>query len=148
MVRDIFDNFKCSSFFPFFVCVFAGSLFLASLCLSIYAFARMFTSCCLCAIIRQCTITLSLNRCPPFCFLFVLLNSNCSLSAAHSVYLHFLGHYSQNFKYSLYFLRGSNSFPALNRTFLLSNKRRVSIPTKDNQVSRSEVILFQEPTEK
>ena len=71
---------------PQAVCLSAGSLFLASLCPSIYgaAFERMFTSRYLCAIIRQCTITLLQNGCPPFCFLFVLLNCNCSLSAAHS----------------------------------------------------------------
>ena len=76
-------------FSPFSVCMSAGSPFLASLFPSIFgaAFKRMFTSRCLRAIIRQCTITLSLNRCPPLCFLFVLLNFNCSLSAPHSVYL-------------------------------------------------------------
>ena len=86
MVRGIIDYFKCSSFSPFSVSTSAGSLCLASLCQSIYgaAFERIFTSRCLCTLIRQCTITLSLHRCPPLCFLFVLLNSNCSLSAAHS----------------------------------------------------------------
>ena len=31
----------------------------------------------------------ALKRCPPLCFLFVLLNCNCSLSAAHFVYFYF-----------------------------------------------------------
>ena len=35
---------------------------------------------------------------------------------------------------SFYLPRGSNSFPALNRTFSLSYKRRVAIPMKENQV--------------
>ena len=59
------------------------------------AFERMFTSRCLCAIIRQCRITLSLYRyrCPPLRF-FVLLHCNYSLSAEHSVHLHVIGHHS------------------------------------------------------
>ena len=77
---------------------------------------------------------LPLNRCSPLCFVFVFLNCNCSLSTAHSVYLHFL-----ELKVSFYLLRGSNSFPALDRTFLLSFERRVAIPMKDNQVTHSEV---------
>ena len=142
MVRGKVDNFKSLSFFSFLrlhICRFS---FFASFSPSIYgaAFERMFTSLCLCAIIRQCTITLLL--------FFVLLNCNCSLSAAHSVYLHFLGYHSQNLKVSFTLLRGSNSFPALNRIFLISYKRRVAIPIKDNQMTRSEVILLQDPTEK
>ena len=90
MVHGIVDIFKCSYFFS--VCMSACSLFLASLCPSFYgaAFERLLTSFCLCANIRQCRTTLSLNRYPPLRFLFVLLNFNCSLSAAHSVYLNFL----------------------------------------------------------
>ena len=65
MVRGILNIFKCSSFSPFSICRFCFSL-----CPSIYGadFERMITSRCLCAIIRQCTITLSLIVCPPFCF--------------------------------------------------------------------------------
>ena len=72
---QIIDNLKCSSFFSFSIDKSAGYLFLASFCPSIYGTVseRMFLSRCLCAIIRQCTITLSLNRCSPVCFLFVLL---------------------------------------------------------------------------
>ena len=75
MVRGKVDNFKSLSFFSFLrlhVCRFS---FFASFSPSIYgaAFERMFTSLCLCAIIRQCTITLLLNRCPPLCFLFCLI---------------------------------------------------------------------------
>ena len=76
MVRGKVDNISNVYLFsPFFVCTSAGSLFLASFSPSIYgaAFERMFTSLCLCAIIRQCTITLLLNRCPPLCFLFCLI---------------------------------------------------------------------------
>ena len=66
-------------FSPFSICTSAVSLFLASLCLSIYgaAFERMFTSRCLCAIIRQSRITHSLHRFPPLRF-FVFLNRICS----------------------------------------------------------------------
>ena len=124
MVRGIVDNFKCF----FFVCMFAVSLFLVSLCPSIYsaAFERIFTSRCLCAIIRQCTITLSLFRCP--LSVFFLLNCNCSHSSALQV--------------NIYLQRRSNGFPAINRTLLLSYTRRVAIHTKDNQVTRSEVVFF------
>ena len=57
------------------ICMSAVSLFIASLCPSINGavFERMFTSRCLCANIKQCTITLSLQRCPPLRFCFVLL---------------------------------------------------------------------------
>ena len=125
MVHGIVDIFKCSYFFS--VCMSACSLFLASLCPSFYgaAFERLLTSCCLCANIRQCRITLSLNRYPPLRFLFVLLNFNCSLSAAHSVYLNFL-------KLVIF----------LNRTFLLSFKRTIAIPMMENQVTRSKVFLL------
>ena len=49
----------------------ASSLYLASLCPSIYgaAFEKMFTICSHWAIIRQCKITLSLNKCPPLCYM-------------------------------------------------------------------------------
>ena len=58
---------------------------------SIYGavFERMFKGRCLCAIIRQYTITLSLSPSP----FFVLLICNCSLVSAHSVYLHLVGHH-------------------------------------------------------
>ena len=46
------------------------------------AFERIFTSHCLCAIIRQSRITLSLYRCS--LSVFVLLNCNLSLSVEHS----------------------------------------------------------------
>ena len=64
------------SFLHLSVCSF---IFLASVCPSIYcaAIERMFTSRCLCAIIRQCRITLSLCWCTPLRF-FVFLNRNCS----------------------------------------------------------------------
>ena len=118
-------------------CVHLFSLFSVSACLQVLffllslpvylwsCFKRMFTSRCLCAIIRQCAITLSLNRCPPLCFLFVLLNCNCSLSAAPECTLCLLAFFRSpllEFKVSFHLLRGSNSFPALNRTFLLSYK--------------------------
>ncbi len=53
----------------------AVTLFIASLFPSIYGAAseRMFTSRCLCAIIRQSRITHSLHRCPPLRFLFFLI---------------------------------------------------------------------------
>ena len=90
------NNFKCLSFSPFSICTSADSVFLASFCPSIYgaAFERMFTIYCLCAIIRQCRITLSLYKCTPLRFFFILLNYNYNLSTKHSVYLHVLGHHS------------------------------------------------------
>ena len=113
-------------FSSFYICTSAVSLFLASICPSIYgaAIERMFTSRCLCAIIRQCTINLSLYRCHPL-HLFCLIEV-CSLSTSSQFFL--------------YLQRGSNSFPAMKRTFLLSYKRKFAIPRKDNQVTCLEVI--------
>ena len=147
MVRGIVNNFICSSFFSFLhlhVCRFSLSCFPLPVHFGT-AFKRMFTSRCLCAIIRQCTITLSQNTCAPIYFLFVLLNCNGSLSSAYSVYLHFLGH---KFSTSTQFLFAAREQQLPSRTFLLSYKRRVGIPTKVNQVTCSEVILLQDPTEK
>ena len=81
MVRGIVNNFKCSLiifFSPFSICASTVSFFLASLCPFIHgtAFEKMFTSHCLCAIIRQCRINLSLYKWTPLLF-FVLLNRNC-----------------------------------------------------------------------
>ena len=137
MVRGIVDNFKCSQFFSFLHLHVSRLSFLASLCSSIYdaAFERMLTSRGLCAIIRQCRITLSLIQ------MFAQLNCNCSLNTAHSVYLHFLGQ-SLELKDSFFCCAVT-----LNRTFLHSYKRRLAIPTKDNQMTCSEIIL-QDPTEK
>ena len=111
-------------FSPFSICPPTGSLFLASFFPLIYsaAFERLFTSRCFCALIRQCTITLSLYRCPPFCF-FVLLNSNSSLSSAHSVYLHVLGHHSCTSSQLLFAAREQQLPWAMNRTFLLPVRR-------------------------
>ena len=48
------------------------------------SFERMLTSRCLCAILRQCTITLSLNRCPLLFFcLFCLIVIAVSVRAGH-----------------------------------------------------------------
>ena len=101
----IFSNVHLFS--PFSTCPPTGSLFLASFFPLIYsaAFERLFTSRCFCAIIRQCTITLSLYRCPPFCF-FVLLNSNSCTSS------------------QLLFAAREQQLPwAMNRTFLLPVRR-------------------------
>ena len=56
MVRGIVNNFKFLFFSLFSICMSAVSLYLASLCPAIYGavFERMFTSRCLCAIIRKC----------------------------------------------------------------------------------------------
>ena len=84
--RLIISNVHRSSFFSISICVSAVSFFIASLCPPIYgaAFDRMFTSRCLCTIIRHGRINLSLYRidvlCNPFRY-FVLLNCNCSLEA-------------------------------------------------------------------
>ena len=60
-------------FSPFSVCTPVSSLYLAFLCPSTYgaAFEKMFTICSHCAIIRQWqwTITLSLNKCAPLCYM-------------------------------------------------------------------------------
>ena len=123
-------------FSPFSICT--SAVFLASLCPSIYgaAFERMFMSRCLCAIIRQCRITLSLYRCPPlrfflFCLIIIvasvmnILSSCCARSPLCTSCLQ----------------QGSNSFPAMNRTFLLSCTRSC-YSMKDNQMTRSDVILL------
>ena len=81
MVHGIVDIFKCSYFFSFLrlhVCMFSFSCFPLPVLLW-----RCFWT-----IIHE--LLYSLNRYPPLRFLFVLLNFNCSLSAAHSVYLNFL----------------------------------------------------------
>ena len=88
MVRAINDLYS-----PFSICMSAVSLFLVSYCpsnngadlnecLRVAVFAR-----------SQCTIILSMYRCPPRRFCFVLLNCNCSLSSVHSAHLHWLGHH-------------------------------------------------------
>ena len=141
MVRGTVNIFKCIDFFSFLhlhVCKFS----FPSLCPSIYgaAFERMFTSRCLCDHYKKVHDHSFIElMSPSLYFLFVLLNCNCSLSSAHSLLA---------LQVSFYLLRGSNSFPALNRTFLFFYKRRVAIPAKDNQVTRSEVILLYDPTEK
>ena len=58
-------------FSPFSVSTPASSLYFASLCPSTYgaAFEKMFTICSHCTIIRQCMITLSLNKRPPLCYM-------------------------------------------------------------------------------
>ena len=63
MVRGTVNNFKCSSFSPFSICTSEGFLFLSSLCPSSHgaAFERMFTSRCLCAIVRQCSTVSALH---------------------------------------------------------------------------------------
>ena len=69
MVWCIVNYFNLLS--PFSVFTSASSLYFASLCPSTYgaAFEKMFTICSHCTIIRQCMITLSLNKCPPLCYM-------------------------------------------------------------------------------
>ena len=56
---------------------------------------------------------------------FVLLNCNCSLNPEQPVYLQLQGLHHLGLQVSFNFQRGRNSFPALNRTFLLSWTWRV-----------------------
>ena len=117
-------------FSPFSICASAVSLFLSFLCPSIYgaAFERMFMSRCLCAIIRQCRITLSLHRSTPLRF-FLLLNCNCNLRAEHCL-VALVRSSRLALQVSFYFQWWSNSFLAMNRTLLLSCTRRVDIQRK------------------
>ena len=88
-------------------------------------FARPFRRCmvlkeclrvtCLCAIIIQCTITFHWKDVPLYVFCLF-----CLIVIAASA-LHIL---STFIFVSFYLLQGSNSFPPLNRAFLLSYKRR------------------------
>ena len=111
ILRGIVNNLIISNVFfsPFSDCTSAVSLFLASLWSSIYgaAFEGMITSLCLCTIITQCTITLSLYRC------------SCT---------HLLQFKLVSFCYEPHIF-----------TFLY---KKGCCSTKDNQVSRSEVILL------
>ena len=82
-------------FSPFSFSVSTGSLSLASLCTSIYSatFEKMFTSRCLCAIIRQFTITrIDVPSIVLFFCLFCLIVIAASI-AVPSVYLHWLGYH-------------------------------------------------------
>ena len=92
MVLGIVNHFKCSFFSRFlhlhvrsfsFSCLPLHRPFMAlltSLCPSIHgaAIERMCTSHCLCAIIRQCTITLSLYNMALSVFCFVLRPQLCT----------------------------------------------------------------------
>ena len=104
--------------------------FVASLCPSIYgaAFERMFMSRCLCAIIRQCTITISLYRCPP------LRLCNCSLSAKYSFYLHWLGHHSCSLSQFLFAAR-EQQLPRDKPHIFTFLYMEGCYSTKDNQVT-------------
>ena len=111
-------------------------------------FEYMFTSRRLCAILGQCTITLSLYRYPLSVFLFVLFNCKGSLSSIFCL-----------------LACDRSSLLALKVIQFLYAAREQKVPcyephvfnflykescysTKDNQVTRSEVILLQDPTEK
>ena len=127
MIWGTVNNFKCSTiifFFSISICVSAVSFFIASLCPPIYgaAFDRMFTSRCLCTIIRHGRINLSLYRidvlCHPFRY-FVLLNCNCSLEALNISTC--IGKVINSIlQVSFYLQRGSNIFLAMNCTLLIS----------------------------
>ena len=85
MVRDIVDNFKCSYFFSF-LHLHVRSFSFSCFPLTVFygaAFERMFTNRCLCAIIRQCTITLSLYRRHLLRFLFCFALIVIAASALH-----------------------------------------------------------------
>ena len=152
MSRGIVNYFKFSSVSPFSICTSAVSLFLASLCLSIYgaAFERIFKRGCLGAITRQCTITLKLYRCPLSVFCFVLLNCNSSLSSEHYVYLHVLGYHFCTSKL-VFICSGEQQLSCYEPpifTFLYKESCYSTNSTKDNQEACSEVILLQDPTKK
>ena len=94
MVRGIVNNSECSSFyllspsarpqFLFFLLPFALP-FMALL------LKECLMGLCLCAIIRQCTITLSLNRCHSHCLFCLIVIAALAL---HILYFNLLGHHS------------------------------------------------------
>ena len=83
-------------------------------------------------------ITLSVNGCPPLCF-FVLINFNCSLSAEHLIQLHVLGHYSCTSRQILFAPR-EQQLPYFEPHIFTFLYKGCYYSTKDNQVTRSEVI--------
>ena len=80
--------------FFFSICTYTVSLLLASLCPSIYCPAsdRMFTSRCLCVIIRQSRSTLKFYMCGPLsayllCFAFIFDNPNFFLNILFCLFI-------------------------------------------------------------
>ena len=128
-------------FFSFLYLRVRSFSFLASLSPSIYgaAFERRFTSSCFCAIIRQCRITLSLYKCTPLRFLVCLIVITFSALNILSTCIGQVITYCTSSQFL---------FPAREQQLPCCEPHIFTFPykedcyfTKDNQVTRSEIIL-------
>ena len=137
MVRGTVNNFKCSSFSPFSICTSEGFLFLSSLCPSSHgaAFERMFTSRCLCAIVRQCSTVSALH-----CLLECARSPLPAQSQLCTVYLNVLGHHSSTVSALHCLLECARSpLPALSSQFLFA----VQFIFKNTINSRKNIPILQ-----
>ena len=146
MLRGIVDNFIFFLLSPS-ACPQLIYLFLSFICPSFHSAAieRMFTSRCLCAIIRQCRITaLSLNSCSLLLFLFCLI-----VIAASALYIPStcIGQVTTlHFKLVPICSEGAIASLLCTTHFYFLYKE-CCYSSKDNQVTRSEEILLKDTTD-